>query len=48
LVEHDELRPEAFVQRSTQEQQDILKEMFGDEWTDDDDAEMANTTAAAA
>lgn len=48
LVEHDELRPEAFVQRSTQEQQEILKEMFGDEWTDDDDAEMANTTAAAA
>ncbi|MBT4099453.1 MAG: hypothetical protein HOM68_27060 [Gemmatimonadetes bacterium] len=48
LVEHDELRPEAFVQRSTQEQQQILREMFGDEWTDDDDAEIADKAAAAA
>ncbi len=48
LVTHDELRPEAFVQRSTSEQQQILKEMFGDEWTEDDATEMAVDAAAAA
>jgi len=48
LVEHDELRPEAYVQRSTKEQQQILKEMFGDEWTEEDDAQIVEASAAAA
>jgi len=48
LVEHDELRPEACVQRSTKEQQQILKEMFGDEWTEEEDAQIVEASATAA
>lgn len=47
MVDHDELRPEAFVQHSTSEQRQILKEMFGDEWTEEDEAEMVPLSVAA-
>jgi hypothetical protein len=40
IISHDELRPEAFVQRTFAEQRAILREMFGDDWTDEDEAEL--------
>lgn len=40
IISHDDLRPEAFVQHTFAEQQAILKEMFGDDWTDEDAADL--------
>lgn len=36
------------MQRSTKEQQQILKEMFGDEWMEKEDAQIVEASAAAA
>ena len=48
MVYHDELRPEAFVQHSMSEQRKILREMFGEDWTAEDDAELVPVSVAAA
>ena len=46
-VTHDELRREAFEVRSTAaEQSVVLKEMFDDDWHDEDEAAIAETELA--
>lgn len=48
LITHDQLRPEAFVQRTLAEQRQILREMFGDDWNDEDEAALEGMGRAAA
>mgnify|MGYP003572989696 CR=1 FL=1 len=40
IVDQDELRPEAYEQHTISEQQQILREMFGDDWSAEDDADI--------
>jgi hypothetical protein len=37
IVEQDEIRPEAYEQKSLAEQRAILREMFGEDWSEEDD-----------
>jgi len=48
IVTHDELRSEAFEQRSTDEQNLILRAMFGDDWNEEDEAAVEDTELASA
>ena len=36
----DDLRPEAFVVRTHDEQRQILRDMFGDDWDEEDEAAL--------
>lgn len=48
VISHDQLRPEAFVEHTNAERRRILREMFGDEWSDDDDRDLEAVERAAA
>jgi hypothetical protein len=40
IIAHDDLRPEAFVERTHAEQREILREMFGDDWNEEDESAL--------
>jgi|TARA_B100001964_G_scaffold227263_1_gene276984 hypothetical protein len=40
IITHDDLRPEAFVVRTHDEQRQILRDMFGDDWDEEDEAAL--------
>ncbi|MFP6645603.1 MAG: hypothetical protein VCF24_18880 [Candidatus Latescibacterota bacterium] len=40
IISHDDLRPEAFVQHTHAEQREILRDMFGDDWNEEDEAPL--------
>lgn len=47
VIQHEDLRPEAFVERTVEEQRKILREMFGDDWSDEDEAALQESELAA-
>ena len=47
IVTHDELRSEAFEERSNNEQNRILKEMFGEDWNEGDEADVEQPELAS-
>lgn len=47
IVTHDELRSEAFEQRSTDEQNLILRAMFGDDWNEEDESAVEDAELAS-
>jgi hypothetical protein len=40
IITHNDLRPEAFLERTHTEQREILREMFGDDWNEEDEAAL--------
>ena len=40
IIGHEDLRPEAFVQRTHAEQGEILRDMFGEDWSEEDEAAL--------
>ena len=47
IVTHDELRSEAFEERSIDEQNSILRAMFGDDWSEEDEVAVEDTEFAS-
>lgn len=47
IVTHDELRSEAFEQRSTDDQNLILRAMFGDDWNEEDESAVEDAELAS-
>lgn len=45
IISEQDLRPEAFESRTWEEQRRILREMFGDSWTAEDERELAAEAA---
>jgi hypothetical protein len=46
-ISHDDLRPEAFELRTHAEQREIMREMFGYDWSDEDEVALDEELAAA-
>jgi hypothetical protein len=40
IISHEDLRPEAFVQRTHAERREILRDMFGEDWSEEDEAAL--------
>lgn len=47
IISHEDLRPEAFEQRTHAEQREIMREMFGEDWCEEDETALEKSALAS-